>query len=559
MFNSKIEFKPDCKSDTNNKTSGNAFIKKAMKKAARVLSGNASEKFSTTGDIFVDDFGSLGSYLKPRPINEIFTTMSNLWSIDPELALKEAVYCRMITRNAMYKGKVTEKTQKGQGLKHEGICRLMWVAIYHTEVFSNNIDIFLAAGSWKDLIEMLTLDIEYHGWGKRQLDWELFKEVIHYGLSNEDHSELVKKYLPQILSKGNIKTSRANARTIVGKWLAKELVDGDYAKYRKLKSSGTAHEWQQLISQGKFKDIDFNTIHGRALSKLVNSEFLTSKGLVKKYTEWIKSQPVAKFTGFPYELFKPYDQIPYSISGKNLPIYQEYTINKQFENLIQKGKEGNLSNIIAVIDTSGSMTAISPGTNMSAYGVAKSLALYFAHILEGPFKGHFIEFNNQAILRQWQGSSYTDQYKGFNNNIIGGTNVQSVINLFVSMKSEGVDESDFPNGIICISDGEFNRTGELTNVEQAYKTLRNNGFSSNFVKNFKIILWDVRNSYYGETETKFETYGDNNNVFYMSGFDGAALNFLFDKQGSSEKTPRTARELYEAAMNQELLNKIVIL
>ena len=55
----------------------------------------------------------------------------------------------------------------------------------------------------------------------------------------------------------------------------KETADSRAAqrRYRKLKQSGTAHTWQQLISQKKLLELDFNTIHGRALSLLVGSKF----------------------------------------------------------------------------------------------------------------------------------------------------------------------------------------------------------------------------------------------------------------------------------------------
>lgn len=47
-----------------------------------------------------------------------------------------------------------------------------------------------------------------------------------------------------------------------------------YRRYARLKSSGTAHEWQQLISKGKYDLIRFETIHGRALTILARSKFL---------------------------------------------------------------------------------------------------------------------------------------------------------------------------------------------------------------------------------------------------------------------------------------------
>lgn len=73
-------------------------------------------------------------------------------------------------------------------------------------------------------------------------------------------------------------------------------------KMRKLKSSGSAHVWQKLISQKKFANIDFNRIPGRALFLMVTGKFLNNQNLRDKYTEWLATKPVAKFTGYVYEL-----------------------------------------------------------------------------------------------------------------------------------------------------------------------------------------------------------------------------------------------------------------
>jgi hypothetical protein len=46
-----------------------------------------------------------------------------------------------------------------------------------------------------------------------------------------------------------------------------------YKQYRKYKSEGTAHTWQQLISKSLHNSIDFNSIHGRALYLLAKSKY----------------------------------------------------------------------------------------------------------------------------------------------------------------------------------------------------------------------------------------------------------------------------------------------
>ena len=84
------------------------------------------------------------------------------------------------------------------------------------------------------------------------------------------------------------------------------------------------------------------------------------------------------------------------------------------------------------------------------------------------------------------------------------------------------------------------------------------GFSKEFVDNFKIVLWDIRNDYYGGRKSAtFEEVADCPNFFYMSGLDPAGIAFL---TGTSkmQSIPKTAEELFEAAMTQELLEQLLV-
>lgn len=168
----------------------NAFIREGLKASNETLSGNGSLKYTTSGDDFVDNFFAISTFKEPRSYKEVAEDMQRLWSQDPLKCLKLAVYIRMITRKPqvlehfrMEKVQVLE-VQKGQGLRHEGILRMLWLAINHPITFTQNFCYFIAAGSWKDVITMLNLDLQYHGWENRQLNWKFFQNVIFAGLAN---------------------------------------------------------------------------------------------------------------------------------------------------------------------------------------------------------------------------------------------------------------------------------------------------------------------------------------------------------------------------------------
>jgi hypothetical protein len=538
----------------------NPFVEAAMQRSSVVLSGNGAKKYSTTGNEFVDQFGKLGEMKAPRSYTDISSDMSVLWASNKKATVDFTLYVRMITRTTMLPdGTKTTVPQRGSGLRYEGIMRMMWLHVNHPDTFWKNIPLFVAAGSWKDIIMLLSYDLQYNGWDKRLLNWDQFGKMILAGLENPVHSELIKKYLPAIKSNTQCKTIEAQADNLIGKWLCSLLFGNKgessgwtYKKYRQLKSSGTAHEWQQLISQGKHQLVNFNTVHGRALAQMVSGKYITNNGLETRYNDWIDSQPVAKFTGYVHELFKVMPSRPFQIQ----------TLNKQFDGLVETAKKGATqgTSLIVVRDTSGSMSSSAAGTSQSCYDIGKALALFFSEMLpEGEFANSWIEFNSDAKMHQWKGSTAYEKWVNDSSNYIGGTDFQSVIKLFVKMKQKGIDESQFPTGILCISDSEFNPT-QLggTNVRVALGALRNGGFSEEYIAKFKIVLWNLQSNYYGEgTGSKFETYGDVDNVYYFSGYDGSVIAFLTGVEGQISE-PKNARELFEAAMNQEIMGLVTV-
>lgn len=435
----------------------NQFIKQALKVSSETKSENGAKKYVTTGNNFVDNFASASYFKEPRSYEEVAKDMQILWNSNSKLCVKMAIYMRLITRKSkiVTKDKVEElDVQRGQGLKNEGIMRMLWLAINQPLTFKVNLPLFIAAGSWKDVIKMLSLDLQYHGWNNRKLDWNFIYLVLSAGLNNPETTSLVLKYLPTIRTNKNCTTLESQANTIIGRWLAHKffpnLEKGSAFKaYRKNKSEGVAHEWQQLISQQLYTSLNFDHIAGRALALLVGSKFLENHNLTKKYIDWISSKPVAKFTGYVFELFAPFDN-----NNRHIEDYKEKTINAQFAQLVKTGKENvnAKSSLLVVRDTSGSMTSTARGCNVSSFCIAKSMALYFSEFLEGYFAGTFAEFSDGCKLHKWAEATPVDKYLNDHCKAYGSTNFRSVIDLFIRLKLEGVEEKDFPSGILCVSD-----------------------------------------------------------------------------------------------------------
>lgn len=543
----------------------NVFEQEQYKAAHTVYSANGSLQYDTTGNEFLDDFASISRFRAPRDYNAICETMERLWSIDALKCLKNAVYMRLITRDTKLSDGTVLKAQRGQGVKYEYIHRLLWLANNHFDTFKKNMNVFVSCGSYNDLFELLRENLILGG-GIDKCNKDLQSYVITYilgSLSNPNVCELVKKYLPTIKTKKDCKTLRNEANTIIGKAIAKRLnphcdKQYQYKSYRWLKSSGTAHDWQKQISRQKYDKINFDTINGRALTLIANSKFLENHGLVDSFVKWIDSKDTVKFKGYPYELMA---------SLKNPNRITRITADKQFITLVNDGIANcdRSTRFITCVDSSSSMSGKVNGTNVSSLDVAQSMALYFSYFNEGEFAGTFLEFNDTVTIKSFGNGTPSQKIANAHwSGYCGSTNFCKVANLFVALKKNGYAEESFPNGVVCVSDGEFNDAGSSTTFDKFLSILRDGGFSTEFVDNFKLVLWDIPNRFYGHTigeKAKFESLGNRPNFYYMSGFDASGIAFLTGIVGEDGKvtaTPKTAEELYEVAMSQEILKMLTV-
>jgi len=106
--------------------------------------------------------------------------------------------------------------------------------------------------------------------------------------------------------------------------------------------------------------------------------------------------------------------------------------------------------------------------------------------------------------------------------------------------------------------GCFNSTRDnKSNFNNLKSRLLQFGFSKNYVDNFKVILWDIPNNYYGKSQTAFEDFADTPNLFHISGLDASALAFITGTK-SMKSIHKNSDELMQAALGQEVMKLIEI-
>lgn len=548
---------------------------------------NGAKAYRTAGSELSDQFSAASGY-RGRSLDTIFLSQEALVKEEPLSALQFVFYNRLITRKvklveeAGEEGSTTDKVQYGQGQRDESFKRFLWYAEFQPAVFYKNLWLMLTVGSMKDFWDLMLLADK----SQVNLDHKQMYEVYTNFMELYQYTDLCKKYLPTIRPLSKQTTGHTKMRNILAHQYCK-YVGITTQQYRQIKASGTAHQWQQLISRKKGKDINFSLIPGKALTLLVSGKFLANHELDDSYMQWIDAQPVAKFTGYPYELLVAYNK---ARSNKALI----HTVDKQFEGLIKLAKENNenqgiVNNVWCALDTSGSMSTFVANSNkVQAIDVAKSLAIYFSTLNTGAFHKNVIMFDDTSTVKQLNGS-FTEMVNQIPDDAMGGTNFQSVIDEIIRIRVEKpkIPLSNFPQTLIVVSDMQFNPaysryysgyTESDTNHEVAVKKMSQH-FPADFMKGFKFVWWCVEggdNDSYEETDfpdsASFNSYKENNfnvasrledlGTYLYSGFDGAVITKLLGgntikEYGVAQEVPSMHQVIHDA-LNQEVLSLVRI-
>lgn len=542
----------------------NMFLNQLGQKDTTTWNGAISN--STSGSSLLDYFAKCGSY-RGRSCMEVNTDISSIINEDPYNGLKTIFYNRMITRRPKGFNNEADNVHKGQGQKDEFIKSLAWLENNHPVLLYKNLYLVPIVGTWKDLwYDSPTTKFYYY------INTDKVYELVSHGLRSEYHRALIAKYLPQIRSRKNTYNNRQHRLNAWGRGFCKYM-NWSERDYRKFKSDpeNTAHLWQRKMCSNKWYQMDFNTVSGKALFNMLSQRGKDGKnvierhGLEEKYLDWIKTKPVAKFTGYPYELYQ-------KASKNNRTLAEKYTYDKQFDGLLEKARDSvppELLNkgVLCALDTSGSMSSNYFMGGIQDSGIAPidicvGLGLYFSSLLEGHFHNHVMMFDNHSQFLKLYGDSFCDKCDQIKTSATawGGTNFQSVIDEIVRVRKQNpnIPIEDYPEVLLIVSDMQFNVSNRYYNIETNYETamrkLRSVG-----LPDMTIIWWHVNGQ---KTDDVPSTMFDSGTVL-ISGFDGSIVTSILGgmeeviDEKTGEKRKKTPHEMMMECLDQEVLNKIV--
>lgn len=492
----------------------NRFINAAQK--GDTFTENGAVSNSTTGNYILDYFSKAGTY-QGRTQKEVDHDMVKIFSENEQSALKMVFGLRNITRkttgqfkNGRKKISVKcETTQTGYGRRDEFYKAIVWLNENKPELLEKNIHLIPIFGSWKDLFSQPLIET---------IDRKLILKLVKENWDND----LLKKFLPTFRSK--TRSERDKLRVQLAKDIMKHMKIS-HKDYRKHKTSGLAHIWQKQMGNQEWDSINFNGIPGKAMNIHVNRKGKDGKTVFERHNqdkrllEWAKKQSSVKFNGYPYELVQSAQK-----AGGN--IVKKVVIDKQFQDLLEKCGNHQLGNVLACLDTSGSMSW-GHNNGATALDIGLSMGLVFSNLNTGHFKNHVIGFSDRSELIRIPKTDFCGQYEFLTKHCwMGSTNFQSVIDLLVKIRKENPDIplEDYPSTLLVVSDMQFNGMvgTRTTNHDAARKKLDEVG-----LKNIRFIWWDVTGRC-----SDFPSKMDDPGVYQISGFDP---NNLFSLLGIHQK------------------------
>ncbi len=359
-----------------------------------------------------------------------------------------------------------------------------------------------------------------------------------YGL-NEGIDNFVVEYIVGELQKGN---------GLLAKWLPrqKELINGkDLTKalrnrlgmspkeYRKFLVANT-NVVEQYMCSGNWSEINFSHLPSLAHSRYKKAFYKNAEESYKAYVEkLVKKDPTVKINAgavYPYDVLKGLVSQRYS---KGYNATELAVITAQWEALPNYLEDNS---VLALVDTSGSMSASVGAGTVSCQDVAVSLGLYVADKLRGSFKDCFLTFSSNPVLQTLSGNIVEKVKKMSTAHWEMSTDLHKAFDLILKTAKNGnVLEEDMPKTLLIMSDMAFN--GCVKFDDTAYEMISRKYDEAGY-KIPNVVFWNLRAT--GNAPVNFEKKG----VALVSGFSPSILKTVL-----SAKSVTPADVMLETLMN----------
>ena len=434
----------------------NTMKQMLMEESNMTVTQNGAATYRSTLSDCLDLFATVGA-LRHASDDDIINRFIHAYAEDRDVAMKILFFARDV--------------RGGLGERQVFRTIMRWLADNETESVVRNVKYIAEFGRFDDIVALIGTAAE--------------KEAIEYlkaqmiadmeALNRGDTVSLLGKWLPSV-----------NASSVDTVMMAKRIASDfgmSQADYRKALSAlrGRIH-----IIENNLRECDYTFDYENQTSKSLfkyRKAFLRNDG--ERYQDYM-----AKVRSGEKKLntsnVAPYELVDAFIHNRGFVSKAEIdSINTTWAALPDFGNDENM---LAVVDTSGSMYSYA---SPSPASVAFSLGLYIAERNKGAFKNCFVTFSERPKFIELKGNTFTEKLKyAMSFNEVANTDIAATFDLILNAAIRGrVSQDEIPSKLVIISDMEFDscaRNSQVTNFEMAKKKFASHGYTLP-----DVIFWNV--------------------------------------------------------------------
>lgn len=305
-------------------------------------------------------------------------------------------------------------------------------------------------GRWDDVVEIFCGDVPCK---VRDAALELIAKQLHKDAGDAMSGKpvsLAAKWLPSLATSS--KDTRCKAEQI------RTALGVTPKQYRKVLSSLRSYLKivEQKISANQWQDVSYESVPSKA-GLLYRDAF--SRHDADRYNQYLEDVRSGKANMnadvlFPYEIVHAYMGDSYWDDDQIKP-YDE-TLELKWKNL-PNGVENDRGTLV-VVDGSGSMSTQIGSTKLTCHDVARSLGIYFAERLTGPFRNSFITFSARPKVVRFNGVESLRNKLGtlIRENDCSNTDIEKTFDLILRTAVENhMKQEEMPANVLVITDCEF--------------------------------------------------------------------------------------------------------
>lgn len=442
----------------------NSVLNAMQEQANYKLTENSGIALKSTRNAVLDMFALCGAY-RTRSEEDCIFMFKKALEEDADLAMKCLFYladCR-----------------GGQGERRFFRVCFKWLAQEHPEIARKNLELIPTYRRWDDVLYSC-------------IDTPLAFDALtfikkQFVLDTECKTpSLLAKWLPSENA-----SSRETKR--LGN-IVREYLGMTHKQYRRALSElrSRINIVEKLMSENRWEEIEFDKIPSYA-GFIYKNAFAHKDIIAERYKEFLanKDTKVNARVLYPYQCVaqatKYYDRFYKSF----VPEEERLAIEKYWNNLPDYFN-GKQSNMLCVVDTSGSMTGDKAAAPIN---IAISLGIYCAERAGGPFKDHYISFSSKPQLIKVEGIDFVDKiWRIYKTNLCDDTNLEAVFDMLLKIADRSdTKEEDIPETIVVISDMEINRMSYWESEEEAITNMQaiRKEWAAHGHKLPRLIYWNV--------------------------------------------------------------------